>query len=603
MASFFGFELKRVEPSYLKKDEVSKDSISFIDRDTESSAAVVAASASMGTFVDLNGNLKSEAELITKYRDMCTQPEVDNAVDEIVNEAICTDEDFVIKIDLKDVMIDPKAKEILQEKFQEILKLLDFNSMAYHIFRRWYVDGRLYYHAVIDPQHPEEGIKEFRYVDPRKLREIKEVKEKRLAGGALDTSSPNVQITKNNYYLYNERGFTPIQKAMTGIQGLTSTGIRISTDSVIHVPSGVTDTNGMLGLSYMHKSIKILNMLRTIEDSLIIYRLARAPERRVWYVNVGNMPKLKAEQYMRDTITNQKNRLIYDADSGTIRDDRKFLNMLEDYYIPVKGDGTSTRVENLAAGKTLGEIEDIVYFQKQLYGSLNVPVDRLQSDAPFQFGNVDQVTRAEIKFDKFITRLRQQFSLLFTKSMERHVVLQQLMSIEEWKSIEKDIKYEFARDNHISELKDAQVLTGRINTFMTMAQAGVVGVYFSHEWIRRNIFKMTEEDIEKMMAEIQEEIADPLLITITPAWQMIQQQQQAEQEQAQAEQPGTPSPDSQRSKPTQKDEASNKQKEKYSKEKKVDHAKHIIAGLKDIPNKTPTELHNLRSATAIVAKN
>jgi hypothetical protein len=595
LAKFFGFEFKRIEEPYLKQDRVANDSISFVDRDAETSAAVISASpGSFGTYVDTQGNIKTEAELITKYRDMAIAPEIDNAVEEIVNQAIIADEDYVVKIDLEDIPLDDQAKQIMEQEFQEVLRLLDFNSLSYYTFRRWYIDGRLYYHAVIDPKRPQEGIKEIRYVDPRKLREIKEVIEKPI-GGAVSNQAATVQITKNEYYLYNERGFTPISKAMIGQNNATS-GIRISKDSIIHVPSGITDTNGMLGLSYLHIAIKILNQLRTIEDSLIIYRLARAPERRVWNIDVGNMPGPKAEQFMKSTIANMKNRLIYDSDTGVIRDDRKFLTMLEDYYLPKRADGSGTTVTTLPAGQTLGEIEDIVYFQKQLYDALRVPVDRLHSDAPFQIGDPGNISRQEIKFDKFITRLRQQFSLLFTQTLGKNLVLKGFMTIEEFDSFKKQIRYEYARDVHIAELKDAQVLSARVESYMGLANAQLIGKYYSNKWVRRNVFQQTEEDIEKMTEQIAMEMQDPLYNQPTPE----EQQAEAEAEaQAQAGGDQQQQPAGGGGGGSSAEGAANK---KYNQEQKVDNAKHVVAALKDIKGKTPQDIKKLRTAAQMLSK-
>jgi hypothetical protein len=595
MPKLFGFEFFRNESSYIKKDLVANDAISFVDRDSEVSAAVVTASATFGTFIDTQGTLKTEAELITKYRDMMTQPEITAAVDEIVNEAITIDEEYVVKIDLDKLNIDNNFKQVIEQNFHEILTMLDFHSMAYYIFKRWYVDGRLYYHAVIDPDHPEEGIKEFRYVDPRKLREIKEVVPKKIPGNVSNQAS-DVMMTKNEYYLYNEKGFTPIAKAMTGMQGTLSSGIRISKDSIVHVSSGLTDSNSMLGLGYLHQAVKILNQLRTIEDSLIIYRLARAPERRVWYIPVGNMNKAKAEQYIRDTMTMQKNRLIYDADSGTIRDDRKFMTMLEDYWLPVRADGTSARVDTLQGGKTLGEIEDILYFQKQLYNSLNVPVDRLNSDgSPFN-NNTTEVSRAEMKFNKFIARLRHQFSLLFTKSLEKQLVLKGILSIEEWKSIEKDIRYDFARDGHFTELMNAQVYQSRLNTYMLFAQAQIIGKYVSNKWIRRELFMQTEEDIEEMTMEISEEMQDPLYNQPSPEEQQQQAQQDAGQEQEQQAQ--------QDAEQEQEQQAQQEPEKTDLEEQKLDRAKQIISAIKGIPNDKRSKGDNekLRNVAKTLAK-
>jgi len=586
LAKLFGFNFSRVESSYLKQDKVANDNVSFIDREADSTAAVVMATPfSTGTFVDLTGNIKTEAEFISKYREMMNQPEIDNAVSEIVNESVCTDKDFVIKIDLDDVPLEEQAKIVIKEQFDEIVNLLDFNVMAYDIFKRWYVDGRLYYHAVIDPKRPFEGIKEFRYIDPRKIREIKEVQQQPIAGGVAHQSA-EVTITKNDYYLYNEKGFTNTGKT-AGNQNPSTGGIRISKDSVIHVPSGLTDVNGTVGLSHLHKAIKILNELRTIEDAIIIYRLARAPERRVWKVDCGTLPPMKARQHLQEMMNLQKNRLIYDADSGTVRDDRKFMTMMEDYWMPTWADGRGTTVDILQGGQNLGNIEDVVYFQKQLYNSLNVPIDRLQEDTPFS-GNMQEISRAEIKFNKFITRLRQQFSTLFTKCLERHCVLKGLMSIEEFKMIEKDIDYEFANDDHFSNLVDQQVISSQINTYILIEQAGLVGKYYSNRWIRRNIFKQTEEDIIQMTQEIMEEMQDPLYAP------------QPEEGGGGATESG--GEDGGGGAPVEASHASESGSH-LEKSNKIENAKHVVNALVNVKKKSPEDEKKLKSAAQILAKN
>ena len=585
----FGFQFLRVKQPY-ENNQIANSAISFVEKNTEDTAAVVSASASYGTYVDLTGVIKTEAELITKYRDMLMQPEVDNAVDEIVNESIATDEEYVIKIDLTDLPLEEQAKQFIEDEFQQILKFLDFKFYAYHIYRRWYVDGRLYYNVVIDEKHPDQGIKELRYIDPRKIREIREVDTKRLAGKQQFNSPIDVTTVKNEYFLYSEKGFGGTNKTSPALQGTGAAGIRIAKDSIIHVPSGLTDVNGTMGIGYLHKAIKILNQLRTIEDSLIIYRLARAPERRVWYVDVGELPKAKAEEYVRDIMISQKNRLIYDADSGAIRDDRKFMTMLEDYWIPRRADGSGTRVDTLAAGATLGQLDDILYFQKQLYNSLNVPVARINPDAPFMLGKTQEISRDEIKFDKFITRLRQQFSVLFMEALKKQIVLKGMMTIEEWESMEKDIKFEFARDNHFAELKDSEMLMSRLGVLEALTP--YIGMYFSHRWVRRNILKQTDEDQEIMTIEISEEMANPL-------YAMAQQNQQAQQGQEQGGQPGQEGGDQgqqqQQSQGDQDDQAPDPND-------KIENARHVVQALADVKRKTPGDVKKLRSASMILAK-
>ena len=589
----FGFEFSRIPLSYDKggqNGQTSNAAISFVEKSAENTAALVSSSPSFGsgTFVDVQGTIKSEAELVSRYREMLLQPEVDKAVDEIVNESICIDEDYIIKLDLDDVPLDPQSKAVIEQNFEEIVKLLEFNTKSYWIYKRWYVDGRLRYHAVIDPKRPMEGIKELRYTDPRKLRLIKEVDSKRLPPTVGMNQTPDVINVKNEYYLYNEAGFGGQNKNTSFTSATSQGGIRIAKDAIVDIGSGVTDINGTIGQSYLHSAMRILTQLRTIEDSLIIYRLARAPERRVWYVDVGELPVQKAEQYVRNVMTNQKNKLVYDSSTGTIQNDRKFMTMLEDYWIPRRADGGGTRVESLPAGKTLGEIEDILYFQKQLYGALNVPIARLNPDSPFMLGRTNEVSRDEIKFDKFVGRLRQQFSTLFTECLKKHMVLKQLMTIEEFEQLSPNIKFEFARDNHFAELKDSEILAGRLQTLNMIMP--FIGSYYSHKWVRRNILKQTDADVEEMTNEVAQEMQDPL-------YQMAQQQGDpiggGGGEQGGGDvtgEEGSEGPDSQT-------------KDQYAQEEKIDKAKHVVQALTNIKQKTPGEITKLRSAAQILAKN
>jgi hypothetical protein len=356
---------------------------------------------------------------------------------------------------------------------------------------------------VIDEKNVQDGIKEVRYIDPRKIRKIREVAKRKVSGGeGGEAVVPKVQ---NEYFIFNDKGFNYGNKSV----GPTTTGMKIAKDSIVYITSGLTDTQGTMVLSYLHKSIKALNQLRTLEDALVIYRLARAPERRIWYIDVGNLPKMKAEQYVRDIMVKHKNRLIYDGATGEVRDDRKFMTMLEDYWLPRREGGRGTEVTTLPGGQTLGEMDDVLYFQKKLYQTLNVPVNRLNSDALFSLGRATEVTRDELKFAKFITRLRGRFSALFTSLLEKQLVLKGIMSIEDWQNIAADIKYDFAKDNYFTELKDAEIIQNRSNLLMTMEQGGILGKYYSHTWARKNILHQSDDDIEEQDEEIKEEETDP----------------------------------------------------------------------------------------------
>jgi hypothetical protein len=493
----FGFELKR--------QDTKQDTPSFVPQEQDDGALVVAAGGSMGVYIDLDGTVRSEAELVTKYREMSLNPEVDAAIEEIVNETLSLDEESPISVNLDDLENLPeRVKKAIRDEFESVIALLNINKYGYETLRRWYVDGRLYYHVLIDINNPREGIKELRYIDPRKVRKVREVGKKRVPG-SMEGGDAMIPKTQNEYYIYNDKGFNYGNKAV----GPSTTGLKIAKDSIIHVTSGLTDTNGTMVLSYLHKAIRSLNQLRSIEDSLVIYRLVRAPERRIWYIDVGNLPKMKAEQYVRDIMIKHKNRLNYDAGSGEIVDQRKFITMLEDYWLPRREGGRGTEVTTLPGGQTLGQIDDLLYFQKKLYQTLNVPVNRLNSDALFSIGRATEVTRDELKFYKFIVRLRSKFSSLFLQILEKQLVLKGVMSIEEWQTIVNKVKFDFAKDNYFTELKDAEILQNRLNLMMTTEQGGLLGKYYSHKWARRNILRQTDQDIEEQDEQITEEETDP----------------------------------------------------------------------------------------------
>jgi len=511
----FGFEFKR---------KVLQDTqASFVPQEQEDGAVVVAAGGSYGTYVDLDGTVRLEAELVTKYREMALQPECDSAVDEIVNESMSIDEKEIVSIDLDNLKISETIKKAIRDEFSNVLNILDFQKHAYEIYRRWYIDGRLYYHVIIDDKDPKAGIKEIRYIDPRKIRKVREVTKRKVRGG--EANEAVIQKVQNEYFMFNDKGFNYGNKTV----GPTTTGLKIAKDSIVHITSGLTDTNGTMVLSYLHKAIKALNQLRTLEDALVIYRLARAPERRVWYIDVGNLPKMKAEQYLRDIMVKHKNRLIYDASSGEVRDDRKFMTMLEDYWLPRREGGRGTEVTTLPGGQTLGQMDDVLYFQKKFLQTLSVPVNRLNSDALFSLGRATEVTRDELKFARFIARLRNKFAILFTRMLEKQLVLKQVLSIEDFHNIQQDIKYNFAKDNYFTELKDAEVTENRTNLARNMQD--MAGKYYSHSWIRKNVLQQTDDQIEEMDQEIQEELKSGEERWMSPEDLQMQQQQQMMQQQ------------------------------------------------------------------------
>ncbi|CAB4142834.1 portal vertex protein [uncultured Caudovirales phage] len=486
MAELFGFEIKRKQ----------EDPISFAPKVTDDGAAIVAEGGVYGTYVDLDGSIRTEAELVNRYREMALYPEVDQAIDDIVNEVITQEpEQEVVELILDDTDLPDRIKKLFIEEFKDVLKLLEFNQLSYEVFRRWYVDGRIYYHVITDEENPKNGIVELRYIDPRKIRKIKEQRRKKAVNNV-----PLMQDGKE-YYIYNDKGFAKTA-GNSSIPSNTIGGIRIAKDSIIHCTSGLTSINGDLVQSYLHKAIKPLNQLRSMEDSLVIYRISRAPERRIFYIDVGNLPKMKAEQYLRDIMIKFKNKLVYDAATGEVRDDRKFMTMLEDFWLPRREGGKGTEITTLPGGQNLGQMDDVIYFQRKLYKSLNVPISRLDPETQFNFGRATEITRDEVKFAKFISRLRNKFAILFTKIMERQLILKGIITPEEWDEIKQNVRYKFSQDNYYAELKETEILRDRMTMLRDIDD--YAGKYYSHEWIRRHVLHQSDEEME----EIDEQIAD-----------------------------------------------------------------------------------------------
>lgn len=486
MAKIFGFEIRR------KVEEP----ISFAPKATDDGAVVVNEGGIYGTYVDLDGSIRTEAELVNKYREMSSHPEIDMAVDDIVNEVITQEpETKLVELILDEIELTDRIKKLFISEFKDILSLLEFTNLGYEIFRRWYVDGRLYYHVIIDENNPKNGIRELRYIDPRKIRKVRTVKKKGVADNV-----PLNQMS-NEYFIYNDKGFAKTS-GNSSIPTNTIGGIKIAKDSIVQCTSGLTSPNGDLVQSYLHKAIKPLNQLRSMEDSLVIYRISRAPERRIFYIDVGNLPKAKAEQYLRDIMIKFKNKLVYDAATGEIRDDRKFMTMLEDFWLP-RREGRGTEITTLPGGQNLGQMDDVIYFQKKLYKALNVPVSRLDPEMQFNFGRATEITRDEVKFSKFTNRLRNKFATLFTKILERQLILKGIITIEEWDDIKDSIRYKFSQDNYYAELKETEILRDRITMLRDIDD--YAGKYYSHEWIRRNVLKQSDEEIEELDEQIEEE--------------------------------------------------------------------------------------------------
>lgn len=480
----FGFEISRTKASKEEKDLTP----SFIAPETSDGAVELSGGSHTGTYLDLEGKSKTEAELVTKYRIMSIQPEADVAVQDIINEAIVLDDDTSpVSIELDRVEAPEAIKKKIREEFEYLLSLIDFSNDAYELFKRWYVDGRIYFHILINKKKTSLGIQELRYIDPRKIRKMREPIK------STDNKT-GIEIVKgyNEFYMFNN----------TGLSDKSTGGIKVAPDSIVYCHSGILDENNNMVLSHLHKSIKPLNQLRMMEDAVVIYRLARAPERRVFYIDVGNLPKIKAEQHLRDMMTRNKNKVVYDAATGEIRDDRKFMTMLEDFWLPRREGGRGTEITTLPGGQNLGEMEDVEYFRKKLYKSLNVPVSRLEAENQFNIGRSAEVTRDEVKFSKFVKRLRSRFSEMFDNMLEIHLALKGIVRRSEFKEFKQNITYNFAEDNHFTELKESEILRERLGLLQELDQ--FVGKYFSENYVRKNVLRMNEEDIK----QIEDEIAD-----------------------------------------------------------------------------------------------
>ena len=520
--SLFGFSISRD-----KNEQEQSVQQSFSPPTNDDGALTITSAAYYGTYVDLDGTAKNEVELISRYREMAMQPEIESAIDDIVNEAICQDDDGkIVKIVMDDLKVSDKIKSAIKTEFGTIVRLLNYNNMAQDIFRRWYIDGRMYYHIIIDRDNPIEGIKELRYIDPRKLRKVREIKKKKDERTGVDA-----MMVINEYYIFND-------KVVTGSSSnFGPVGVRITTDSIISVVSGLMDSRRAVVLSYLHKAIKPLNQLRMIEDATVIYRISRAPERRIFYIDVGNLPKLKAEQYLRDIMVKYKNKLVYDANTGEVRDDRKFLSMMEDFWLPRREGGKGTEITTLPGGQNLGELEDVKYFERKLYKALNVPISRLEPNQGFSLGRASEVTRDELKFAKFVERQRNKFADIFDQALRVQCVLKGICTADEWNEFKEHIYYDFIKDNNFSELKEAELMKERLG--LLGAVDPYTGRYYSQAWIQRNVLRMNDDEIKKMQEEMDEEkemgLGLPVSVTSQVAAQSMMQQVAADPEQG-----GTP---------------------------------------------------------------
>ena len=484
MAELFGFRITRAT-----KDGGSN---SFTAPSTDDGTLdVVSGGGHYASVLDMDGRDRNELDLIRRYRDIAQQAECDSAIEDIVNEAIVSDErDQSVSVSLDRLDVSPKIKQKIREEFNEVLRLLDFNQKGHDIFRRWYVDGRIYYHKIIDPKQPRKGMKEVRYIDPRKIKKVREAEK-----GVDPKTGLDIVGKVEDFYLFNQNGYE------SGVG--TNSGVKITPDSITYCPSGLVDMHKGTVLSYLNKAIKPVNQLRMIEDALVIYRISRAPERRIFYIDVGNLPKMKAESYLKDVMNRYRNKLVYDARTGEIRDDRNHMSMLEDFWLPRREGGRGTEITTLPGGSNLGEIDDIQYFQKKLFRSLNVPVSRLAEETGFQIGRSDNITRDELKFTKFVQRLRKKFSVMFADMLKTQLVLKGVIAVEEWETFKEHIQFDFLQDGHFTELKNAEILRERLD--MLGQIESYVGTYFSKEYVRKQVLRMTDEEIEDIETQIKDE--------------------------------------------------------------------------------------------------
>ena len=508
MAKLFGFS---IEDNDSKK---SPGVVSPIPKSNEDGVDHYLTSGFFGSYVDIEGVYKTEYDLIKRYREMALHPECDGAIEDIVNEAIVSDlNDSPVQIDLDNLNAGDSLKKKIREEFKTVLELLDFDKKCHEIYRNWYVDGRLYYHKVIDLKNPHDGIQELRYIDALKMRYVRESITKKDKGGGVQVQDgrdnpmnspfPNIK----EYFVYNPKQNVAPYGGQPG-KG-SGGGVKFAKDAISYCTSGLVDRNKGTTLSYLHKAIKSLNQLRMIEDSLVIYRLSRAPERRIFYIDVGNLPKMKAEQYLRDVMMRYRNKLVYDAGTGEIRDDKKFMSMLEDFWLPRREGGRGTEITTLPGGQNLGELADIKYFQSKLYRSLNVPESRQGGEGGFNLGRSSEILRDELKFTKFVGRLRKRFSRMFNDMLKTQCLLKNLVSPEDWEKMEEHIQYDFLYDNHFSELKEAELMTERLNIAATAEP--YVGKYYSQDWVRRKIIRQTDEEIIEQDKQIAKEIEQGII--------------------------------------------------------------------------------------------
>ena len=493
MVDLLGFQITRNND----KEKPAEAKQAFTVPSPDDGTTTISAGGYFGQYLDMEVNAKNDIDLIKRYREIAQHPECDMAVEDIINEVIVSDErDTSVSLSLDKLAISENIKTKIRGEFDEVMRLMNFDEKGHDIFRRWYIDGRIYFHKVIDPKSPRKGLTEIRYIDPRKIKKVREVSKKR------DSKGKGIEIieTTAEWFVYNEKGISSAN---------SNAGLKIAADSICYVTSGVIDQTKNMVMGHLHKAIKPVNQLRMIEDAVVIYRIVRAPERRIFYVDVGNLPKVKAESYLRDVMARYRNKLVYDASTGEIRDDRKHMSMLEDFWLPRREGAKGTEVSTLAGGQNLGEISDVQYFQKKLYQSLNVPISRLESENGFNMGRAAEITRDELKFTKFVQRLRKRFTQVFNDILKTQLVLKGVITIEDWSNIKEHIQYTYLKDGYFAELKNAEILKERISLAEMISP--YVGKYYSVEYVRKNVLQQTDEDIIEIDNQIADEIKQGII--------------------------------------------------------------------------------------------
>ena len=506
MAKLFGFSIddgKNKSPSV----------ISPVPKTNQDGVDNYISSGFYGSYLDIEGVYRTEHDLIRRYREMALHPECDGAIEDVVNEAIVSDlYDSPVEIELSNLNAGDTLKKVIREEFKNIKEILDFDRKAHEIFRNWYVDGRLYYLKVIDVKNPLAGIQDLRYVDPMKMKFVRQQKKEDprtslQIGGQKDPTNSINEPEIEEYFLYTAK--PNYNSGMVAGSGAKRGSVKIAKDSVVYCSSGLVDRNKGTVLSYMHKAIKALNQLRMVEDSLVIYRLSRAPERRIFYIDVGNLPKVKAEQYLKEVMSRYRNKLVYDANTGEVRDDRKFMSMMEDFWLPRREGGRGTEITTLPGGQNLGELSDIEYFEKKLYRALGVPESRIAADGGFNLGRSSEILRDELKFSKFVGRLRKRFSSMFNDMLRTQLILKNVVTPEDWESMSEHIQYDFLYDNQFAELKESEMIQSRLGNLATIEP--YIGKFYSTEYVRKKILRQTDSEIIELDEQIEDEISKGIL--------------------------------------------------------------------------------------------